>query len=325
MKFESRALARASLAACVLTACADATTAPRTMPDKPSLAVDAEVEPSMISGYLVTLNDRLAAAGANVVATEAELLVSASASAKTPRIVFANDRALRLATRWVPRDLRRLATDATLTYSVFSPFANASVGGPAEAAFDAGFATWNSVSCSKLVVRKKALIPGQFPSFIFTGLFPPADINMVGFLPGAIFDQVFGPIAGPVTIGVTITFAFIEVGPNGPVLDENGNPILSDIDGDGRFDTAFAEIWFNDSHQYATNGTPNRIDMESVALHEQGHALELAHFGKLALDPKTGKLHVSPRALMNAAYLGIQRAPLGTDNAAYCGNYASWQ
>jgi hypothetical protein len=83
-------------------------------------------------------------------------------------------------------------------------------------------------------------------------------------------------------------------------------------------------VWFNDALQYSSTGAAGRIDIESAALHEHGHALELGHFGKITGDPKTGKLQASPRAVMNAVLLGTQRSPLGTDNGALCGNYASW-
>ena len=134
------------------------------------------------------------------------------------------------------------------------------------------------------------------------------------------------PISSTNTVGVTVTFSFIQVGPNGqPILDSNGNTIPTDIDRDGRFDTAFKEIWFNDALPYSTNGAAGSIDIESAALHEVGHAFELGHFGKIAGDPKTGKLHVSPRAVMNAAIVGVQRTLLGTDKAAFCGTYANLQ
>ena len=73
----------------------------------------------------------------------------------------------------------------------------------------------------------------------------------------------------------------------------------------------------------ANDGAAGAIDIESVALHEHGHALELGHFGKIAGDPKTGKLHVSPRAVINAAHVGPLRSLLGTDKAAFCGTYAN--
>jgi hypothetical protein len=313
-----------TLLACV--ACARESTAPATGPASAALAVsNSDGDAVGVSQYFADANRRALANGARVVVSQAELLVSADAALRIPRIIFANDRTLRTDTRWVPRDIRRLSTDATLTYAVFAPFAAATVGGAAEASFDASFATWNAVGCSNMRVRKKALAPGQLPSFILTGLFPPADINDIGFVPGPFFDLVFGAGASQVTIGVTITFSFIQIGLNGqPILDANGNPIPTDIDGDGRADTAFKEVWFNDALQYSSSGAAGRIDIETVALHEHGHALELGHFGKITGDPRTGKLQASPRAVMNAVSLGTQRSLLGTDNGALCGYYSSW-
>ncbi len=319
-----RAFAGVALLSLASVACTDPPTAPaRVGASNLSFAV-GEAEETGVSGYLAAANARAARAG--VMVTHAELLQTSDAAVKTPRLIFANDRQLRLPTGWVARDLRRLSTDATLSYAVFAPFATATVGGPATAAFDAAFATWNNANCSKLVINKRALGPSQFPSFLLTGLFPPADINAVGFLPGALFDQAFGAGSSATMVAVTVTFSFIQVGPNGvPLLDANGNTIPTDIDGDGRFDTAFKEIWFNDALEFSTNGAPGTIDIESAALHEFGHALELGHFGKIAGDPKTGKLHVSPRAVMNAVNLGVQRTLLGTDKAAFCGTYANLQ
>jgi hypothetical protein len=313
-----------TLLGCV--ACTRESTAPATLAASPNLSVsNSDGDAVGVSQYFADANRRALASGARVAVSRAELLVSADASLKIPRIIFANDRALRTDTRWVARDVRRLSTDATLTYAVFAPFAAATVGGAAEAAFDASFATWNAVGCSNMRVRKKALAPGQFPSFLLTGLFPPADINDIGFVPGSVFDQIFGPGASQVTIGVTITYAFIQIGLNGkPILDADGNSIPTDIDGDGRADTALKEVWFNDALQYSSTGAAGRIDIESAALHEHGHALELGHFGKITGDPRTGKLQASPRAVMNAVDLGAQRSLLGTDNGALCGNYASW-
>ena len=325
-RFDRRALAGVALTALVFNACADSATAPASaVPSAASLAV-ADDDAVGFSPYFAEVNRKALAAGAGVAISRAELLLTSNASAKTPRIIFANDRQLRLETRWVPRDLRRLSTDATISYGVFSPLAKATVGGNAEAAFDATFATWNAVNCSNLVVKKKAISQTQVPSFILTGNFPPADVVDVGFFPGSFFELVFGPGSAQTTIGVTVTFSFILVGPNGqPILDANGNPIGSDIDRDGRFDTAFKEVWFNDAFPYSTNGAPGTIDIESAALHEHGHAVELGHFGRLSFDPKNGKLQASPRAVMNAALLGVLRSPLGTDNAALCGNFAGWR
>ena len=135
------------------------------------------------------------------------------------------------------------------------------------------------------------------------------------------------PASSQFTVGVTITFTFIQVGLNGqPILDPNGNPIPTDIDGNGASDTAFKEVWFNDALAYSTDGAAGRIDIESAALHEHGHGVELGHFGKIIGDPKTGKLHGKPAGGDERGHSAApERSPLGTDNGALCGNYASWK
>jgi len=311
-RFDRRALAGVVLLACV--ACTDSTAPARVAPN-PNLAVGGDNDDlAGVSDVVAMVNRQAASTG--VAIARGELLLSENAPAQTPRIIFANDRQLRFDTRWVSRDIRRLATTSALTYGVFSPLANATVGGAAEAAFDRTFATWNAVTCSRMQVNKVAI--DRFPSFILGGgLFPPADINDVGFIPGTFFDQFLGTGASQFVVGVTWTFTFIE-------LDPNGNIVPTDIDRDGRADTAFKEVWFNDAIAYSNSGAPGFIDIESAALHEHGHALELGHFGKIAGDLKTLKLHVSPRAVMNAVLLGVLRSPVGSDNAALCGNFGSW-
>jgi hypothetical protein len=37
-----------------------------------------------------------------------------------------------------------------------------------------------------------------------------------------------------------------------------------------------------------------------VALHENGHALGLGHYGKVFVTTNNAKLHIAPRAVMNA-------------------------
>ena len=311
-----RAMAGAALVSLGVTACADQPTAPSLVSTPaPSLAV-TETEESGLSQFLTSANVRAAKSG--VAIARAELLTTSTADLKTPRLLFANDRTLRLTSGWVPRDIRRLSTDATLSYAVFAPNAKATVGGAAGAAFESAMATWNGVPCSNLTINKRELEPGRLPSYFRTGgLFPPADINVVGFLPGTVFDSL-APGGSQSIVAVTLTATFVGT-------DAQGRTIPTDVDGDGRMDTAFKEIWFNDALGYSTVGAPGTIDIESAILHEFGHALELGHFGKIVGDPKTGKLHVSPRAVMNAANLGTQRTLLGSDNAAFCGTYANWQ
>ena len=49
-----------------------------------------------------------------------------------------------------------------------------------------------------------------------------------------------------------------------------------------------------------------------------------AHFGKLFRTDANGKLHFTPRAVMNAGYTGIQQQIGKTDNAGHCSNWANW-
>ena len=66
------------------------------------------------------------------------------------------------------------------------------------------------------------------------------------------------------------------------------------------------------------------FDIETVALHEAGHGLSQGHFGKKFRTDKNGKIHFSPRAVMNASYSGIQTEILKTDNAGHCSIWANW-
>ena len=98
--------------------------------------------------------------------------------------------------------------------------------------------------------------------------------------------------------------------------------MFTDIDNNGRADTAFREIYYDPSFSWADDGTSD-IDVETVALHELGHGLSQAHFGKVFVDKK-GNVKFAPKAVMNAVYVGPQPLLLGTDGAGHCANWASW-
>jgi hypothetical protein len=59
-------------------------------------------------------------------------------------------------------------------------------------------------------------------------------------------------------------------------------------------------------------------------LHEAGHGLSQQHFGSAFTDSGNESLHFAPRAVMNAAYSGIQTSISETDNAGHCSNWANW-
>ncbi|MEK7829947.1 MAG: hypothetical protein AAB401_02620, partial [Acidobacteriota bacterium] len=95
----------------------------------------------------------------------------------------------------------------------------------------------------------------------------------------------------------------------------------TDIDNNGKLDTAFREILYNNAFTWRIN---SNIDVETVALHEAGHGLSQAHFGTAFRTNSNGVLHFAPRAVMNAAYSGVQQHLAGTDNSGHCSIWAHW-
>jgi hypothetical protein len=261
--------------------------------------------------YVEDINAKLQAQGATYAVQRMEWAMAPGADLAAGNVVFANDRDLRLESRWVPGDARRLADGDNITHATWLPAAFApGVVGSVDGIVDAAFNTWGKVKCSKLPLVKRTLAANIIPSAILgVGGFVndpfAADIGTIGWIPGSLFDAVLGPGASQFVLGVTFTFTFV-----------------GDANGDGRSDTAHKEIWYNGAFTWSTSGSG--IDVESVVLHENGHALELGHFGKIHGTLANLKLHASPRAVMNAIILGTLRQPLGTDNAGYCGNFASW-
>lgn len=330
-----RLLAAPLLLALILGAC-DLHDPQATPPPEPVPDVAPRVAPSHTAGksgaahgtpalalaaYLDAVNAELAAAGLGVAVQKAEWVGRAEDRAEG-QTVFANDRTLRLESQWVPGDARRDAQGPNLTHVVDATFAmantfNLSPPIPAEAAIDASFATWDAVRCAALDIDKRPDVGINYSGLLTVGgqVGDPfyADISTVGFIPGSIFDTVLGPGASESVLGVTFTSVFID--------PATGQP--TDVDGDGYSDVAFKEVWYNDALAWSTDGGEGE-DVETVALHENGHALGLEHFGRISITGKNGKLHVAPRAVMNAIILGLLRDPLGTDNGAYCGLYASW-
>lgn len=184
------------------------------------------------------------------------------------------------------------------------------------AAIDRALDTWNGVPCSAIPITNSSGYPKDFGVVQWILGFGGDDtaythLTHAGWLPGAFFDAI-APDGGSFILGVTFTFIW---------LDEGGNP--TDIDNNGAIDVAFREIYYNDAFPWADDGA-NHFDVETVALHESGHGLSQGHFGKAFLTNRNGKLHFSPRAVMNAAYSGIQTRIAKSDNAGHCANWAEW-
>lgn len=256
------------------------------------------------------------------------------------------NRILQLGTRWVPADPNRAAQSTgteDLTYVV--DVSDLTVDVPAvdtEAAIDAAFDTWSGVHNTFLDNVKVAddglnhdfldgvpilpfvtcastpFQPAPLGILDFAALAPNADIITGGWLPREYFDCLVpdptpGNGGGDFILGVTWTFFFVDGG---------GNPV--DLNNDGHIDTALKEIYYNEEFDWVTSGSVflgNDIDIESVVLHENGHAMDLGHFGgpppPLKIHPNTNRIF-SPPAVMNPAYVGGERRDLlPTDEAGF--------
>jgi hypothetical protein len=223
--------------------------------------------------------------------------------------------------RWVANDPRRLADGANITYLVDqSDGATASglTNAQTEAAIDRAMDTWQAEKCFKKVNIVKRADSGADPDifdafFGFGGFGNPflADITNAGWLPKAFFDAVGGPGGGHGILAFSVTFIF---------TDGAGNP--TDINGDNYLDSALNEVYYNDNfgnpggtrpgNPWGINVALPGIDVETVALHENGHSLGLGHFGP------------PPAAVMNPIYAGILHSPLAVDRAGMCAVWASW-
>ena len=236
--------------------------------------------------------------------------------AATGNTVFFNNRGNKqLSADFVALDPRRDGR-ANITYLVDDEFTtdNGLSSAELEQAIDNGMNTWDAEGCSNLGITKVPFSGNSgfvSSSLGFGGdITLDADIQHSGFLPRAFFDSLASG-GGDFILGVTFTLLW---------QDYEGN--FTDIDNNGKLDVAFREIYYNDRFSWNTNGSS--YDLETIALHESGHALSQAHFGSAFRSGGNGKLHFLPRAVMNAAYSGVQRELKPTDHSGHCSNWSAW-
>ena len=224
--------------------------------------------------------------------------------------------------RWVPNDARRLAQGDDITYLVDQSDGRTASGltsAQTEAAIDNALTTWANDPPLKKVTIVKRRDPGTDPDifdsfFGFGGFGNPflADIVNAGWLPRGYFEAVGGPGGGRGILAFSVSFIFVD--------DVTGVP--TDINGDGYLDTALNEVYYNNTfgdrrddragNPWGINVSLPGIDVETVALHENGHSLELGHFGP------------PPDAVMNPRYAGIRQSPLAADLAGMNAVWSSW-
>jgi len=307
------ALGLLALGAAVLTACQDNVSPDSSKPTATPSFRKAPVGDPALLAKMERINTRLRARGLNV-AVEAIEAYTIGQGRPSNRIH-------QTGLRWVPNDERRLAQGDDITYLVDQSDGATASGlssAQTEGAMDAALATWEAhKALSKVAIVKRTdsgADPDIFDSFFgFGGAGNPflADIVEAGWLPRAFFETVFGPGGGRGVIAFSVSFIF---------TDGNNNP--TDINGDNYLDTALNEVYYNNTfgdpaadragNPWGIDIALPGIDVETVALHENGHSLGLGHFGP------------PPRALMNPVYNGILQIALASDAAGMSAVWSSW-
>jgi Matrixin len=223
-----------------------------------------------------------------------------------------------------PLDGRRSASSGwgdNITYLVdHSDGATASglTNAQTKAAIDRAVDTWQNARA----LRKVDLIkrgdsgadPDIFDFFFGFGAFGNpflADIVNAGWLPRAFFEAVFGPGGGRGVLAFSVTFIFVD-----------DTDVPTDINGDNFLDAALNEVYYNNTFGQAGTDRANRpwginvappgIDVETVALHENGHSLGIGHFGP------------PPIAVMDPVYGGIRHLPFAVDHASMAAVWGTW-
>jgi hypothetical protein len=260
--------------------------------------------------YGNNMNANLEAEGAEYRLGAVEWILSEGSADNAGIFVFFNDRGnKRLTSHWVPFDPRRGGSDL-ITYIVDVTDGNTASGlttAQTTDAIDRAMRTWNEVECSPRFIYQELPMPGvdlgvvEFQNGLGGSPEWFADITHAGWLPAGVLPSN--------VIGVTFTFIWTSSG------------VPTDIDNNKRADTAFREIYYNDLFNWQL-GTA--VDVETIALHETGHGLSQAHFGSAFITESNNKLHFNPRALMNAAYSGVNQQVTETDLAGHCSIWASW-
>lgn len=228
--------------------------------------------------------------------------------------------------RWVPNDPRRLAQGDDITYIVDLSSGGTSSGLTAASttpAINSAMSTWDNIRGTKKMDIVTRSDPGSditifdsplvsfFGICVDGGIGNPfaADIVHAGWFPPQCFG--FG------TLAFSVSFIFVS----GPPF------VPTDINGDQYLDTALNEVYYNDAFgnpdlpagdprvgfPWTVGGLnlPN-IDVQTVALHESGHSLELGHFGP------------PPKAVMNPVYDGPRLSPFPIDRAGMAIVWRSW-
>lgn len=239
----------------------------------------------------------------------------------------------RLEDDFVPGDPRRAAGSpeggwspdpTTMTYAIDQNDAttlNAVGAAVTNAEIRSAMMTWDDVQCSSLEIQELATASDLGFVAAFFGLGGSfdvaADIQHAGWV-----EVEFGGA----TVAATFTVIWVD-GVTG---------VPTDIDGNGKIDVAFREIYYdaicdacvplNFWRWEVDNGLNDAgidVDIQSIALHESGHGLSQDHFGKGFIGGD-GFLHLTSNTVMAAAYVFPSTDLKGADVAGHCANWGNW-
>jgi len=287
-------------------------------------------EPSLlIEDFMNLVNSEFLLQG---ISLQLGMIESHSLDGKRNTVFFNNRDNKQMETDFVSGDLRRSNSnsDATNTTDIFYAIdgqeAKTSCGlskTETDGAIIDAMSTWNQVNASKKHnisnIGSSTDTPLNFNlgyvEFLISGGASGSplvtDVMHSGF--NDLIDTIYGPGNG--VPAVTFTFWFV---------DEHGNP--TDIDHNGKNDTAFRDIYYNDSLQWKTDENQHShtiLDVETVDLHQLANALH----GYIAKDNRSelnNKLQSPPSAFINESYSGNQRTIDGTYKGVHLSICANW-
>jgi hypothetical protein len=319
-----------------------------------SVKAPANGEVAKASPLLARTNARLAKVRSNLRVDRAEVLYAAKAydAARSPTLIFANDRTHTLSAEWVASDPRRdgrrgvtYAIDPNLRTTAFgisnlpaieTDGVNFRTSTQAELVgyIEEAMQSWRDRRCSDAPIERVSVPAGTDPDFydqvllgnpVSPNYAQPSDIVQAGWQPPEFFEA-YRQGGSRAILGVTFTFIFVD--------DQNtpdpSDDVPTDLDRNGELDTGLVEIYYNPFFIWTNRGASGFVDFYSVIAHESGHSLSLAHFGKVFITNKDAAdgiqisdFKFAPKALMNAVYVDGRDQILGTDNGSFCQIWAS--
>jgi hypothetical protein len=287
---------------------------------------------AQLVGMLEGANSTLAARGANVRVLKIET-ISGDPREAGITVLWKDVGNKRVEDDFVPGDPRRLlgspeggwsADPNQISFAIDQVDATTLNGvGPAitNAEIRDAMATWDDVRCADVGLHETSSTADLgFVAFLF-GL-GGSDTVVADYQHAGWLELEFGGA----TIASTFFLSWVD-----PVT---GEP--TDIDGNGLFDAAFRETYYDAVCNACSpvtfwrwevadgvNEDGQDVDIETIALHEAGHGFSQDHFGKGFIGGD-GFLHLTSDAVMAASYVRPHTTLEGPDVGGHCAIWANW-